>query len=144
MEIVEEERFKVKIMEEKLAEQDRIFKQRGEVLRKSFEALIVQLEREKDKRDDVLLNLLSGKEKVGDEHALELAMVRMDAKANTALEVLLAKVETAEEDPVNWNIEGWKDSIFQMTGIHPDSKIGGEYPAEMNSSEEVGATSKEV
>ena len=93
-------------MEEKLAEQDRIFKQREDVLRKSFEALILQMEREKDKRDDVLLNLLTEKETVAEKHALELAMVRMDAKANTALEVLLAKVETVEEDPVNWNIEG--------------------------------------
>ena len=92
MEIVEEERFKVKTMEEKLPEQDMIFKQRADVLRKSFEALIVQMEREKDKRDDVLLNLLTGKETVAEKHALELAMVRMDAKADTALEVLLAKV----------------------------------------------------
>ena len=120
-------------------EQDSVFKQREDVLRKSFEALILQMEKEKDQRDEVFLKFLTGREEIREKHALELEMVNMDASVDTALAVFLAKVETATEGPSNWDVKGWKESIFHLTGIHPDQEARGGDPALGD-----GATSNEV
>ena len=72
-------------------------------------------------------------------HAMELEMARMESDADIALAVLRAKLEVAMADPTCWDINGWKDSIFQLTGIHPDRNVEGETSGKDN-----GATWKEV
>ena len=135
MEIANEEHLKVKELEERLAEQDRSFQQREDVLRRSFEALT---------RDEVFLKLLSGREEMRERHDTEMEMSRMENDADIALAVLRAKLEVATMDPVSWDVKGWKDSILQLTGIHPDWSAAEGGLVEQGSSKNVGATSAEV
>ena len=97
------------------------------------------MEKETETRDEVFLKLLSGREEMQDRHAMELEMARMESDANIALAVLRAKLEVAMADPTCWDINGWKDSIFQLTGVHPDQIVEGE-----TFGKDYGATSKEV
>ena len=144
MEIVKEEQSKIRNLEEKLAEQDRSFQQREDVLRRSFEALISQMETENETRDEVFLKLLSGREEMREKHDTEMEMTRMESDADIALAVLRAKLEVATVDPARWDVEGWKDSDFQLTGIHPDWNAARGKLVGQSSSNDVGATSKEV
>ena len=144
MEIANEEHLKVKELEERLAEQDRSFQQRDDVLRRSFEALISEMETENETRDEVFLKLLSGREEMRERHDTEMEMSRMESDADIALAVLQAKLEVATTDPVCWDVKGWKDSILQLTGIHPDWSAAERELVEQNSSKNVGATSTEV
>jgi hypothetical protein len=144
VEIANEEHLKVKELEERLAEQDRSFQQREDVLRRSFEALISEMETENETRDEVFLKLLSGREEMRERHDTEMEMSRMENDADIALAVLRAKLEVATMDPVSWDVKGWKDSILQLTGIHPDWSAAERELVEQNSSKNVGATSTEV
>ena len=47
-------------------------------------------------------------------------------------------------DPVCWDVKGWKDSIFQLTVIHPDWSIAEGGLAGQSSSKNVGGTSEEM
>ena len=67
---MEEEKLKVRALEEKLAEQNRTFQQREYILRKGFEALILQMEKEMETRDEVFLKLLTGREEMRERHAM--------------------------------------------------------------------------
>ena len=131
-------------LEEKLSKQDRTFQQREDILRKSFEALISQMEKETETRDEVFLKLLTGREEMQEKHAMEMDMARMDSDADIALAVLRAKLEVAMVDPACWDVEGWKDSIFQLTGIHPDWNAEGGKFVRQSSPKDSGATSKGV
>ena len=144
MEIANEEHLKVKELEERLVEQDRSFQQREDVLRRSFEALIAEMETENETRDEVFLKLLSGREEMRERHDTEMEMSRMESDADIALAVLRAKLDVATMDPVCWDVKGWKESIFQLTGIHPDWSAAEGGLVEQGSSKNVGATLAEV
>ena len=144
MEIANEEHLKVKRLEERLVEQDKSFQQREDVLRRSFEALISEMETENETRDEVFLKLLSGREEMRERHDTEMEMSRMESDADMALAVLRAKLDVAAMDPACWDVKGWKDSIFQLTGIHPDWSVAEGGLAGQSSSKNVGATSEEV
>ena len=144
MEIVNEEKSKIRKSEERLAEQDKSFQQREDILRKSFEALISEMEIENEARDEVFLKLLSGREEMREKHDTEMEMTRMESDADIALAVLRAKLEFATMDPACWEVGGWKDSIFQLTGIHPDWSAKGGDSAGHGTSKGNGAASKEV
>ena len=64
MEIANEEHLNIRRLEERLAEQDRSFQQRENILRRSFEALISEMETENETWDEVFLKLLSGREEM--------------------------------------------------------------------------------
>ena len=87
MEIANEEHLKVKRLEERLVEQDKSFQQREDVLRRSFEALISEMETENETRDEVFLKLLSGREEMRERHDTEMEMSKMESDADMALAV---------------------------------------------------------
>ena len=91
VEIANEEHLKVKKLEERLAEQDRSFQQREDVLRRSFEALISEMETENETRDEVFLKLLSGREEMRERHDTGMEMSKMESDADLSLAVLQAK-----------------------------------------------------
>ena len=102
------------------------------------------METENETRDEVFLKLLSGMEEMREKHDTEMEMKRMESDADIALAVLRAKLEVATVDTACWDVEGWKDSIFQLIGIHPDWNAAGGKLVGQSSSNDVGATSKEV
>ena len=92
MEIVNEEQLRIRELEDRLAEQDRSFQQREDILRRSFEALISEMETENEARDEVFLKLLSGREEMREKHDAEMEMTRMESDADIALAVLRTKL----------------------------------------------------
>ena len=141
MEIANEEHLKIRKLEERLAEQDRSFQQREDILRRSFEALISEMETENETRDEVFLKLLSGRDEMREKNDTEMEMTRMESDADIALAVLRAKLEVAMMDPARWDVEGWKNSIFQLTGIHPDWNVQGGGSAGQDTSKDNEAAS---
>ena len=144
VEIVKEEQLKIRNLEDKLAEQERSLQEREDILRRSFEALISQMEAEMETRDEVFLKLLSGRGEMREKHDTEMEMARMESDADIALAVLRAKLDVATMDPVRWDVKGWKDSVFQLTCIHPDWNVAEGGLVEQGSSKKVGAISAEV
>ena len=135
---------KVKSLEAKLVEQEKAFEQHERVLKQSFEALMMQLEKERDTLEEVILKLLNGKQETVERHAFELDATMMDYKANTDVVILQTKLKLANEGPSSRDVEGWKDAIFRLTGVHPDEEMAGEEVDSVEQLKNVGATSKDV
>ena len=76
-----------------------------------------------------------------EKHDAEMEMTRMESDADIALAVLRTKLEVAAMDPACWDVEGWKDSIFQLTGIHPDRSAEGGKSAGQDTSKDGEAAS---
>ena len=68
----------------------------------------------------------------------------VDSKTSAAVSVLQAQIALVEKDLATWDVTGWKDVVFRLTGVHPDQEAGEEEPGKEDPAKEDGATSKEV
>ena len=101
------------------------------------------------KLEEESLRWKSEKQDLMDQHAAELDDLAMDSKTSAAVSVLQAQIALVKKDPATWDVTGWKDVVFRLTGVHPDQEaededLGKEDPVKGDPVKEDGATSKEV
>ena len=127
-------------LEKAALERERNFKEHEKVLRQTIQELtakVANLEEEslrwKSERQDMM-----------DQHAVELDDLAIDSKTNAAVSILQAQIALVKKDPATWDVTGWKDAIFRLTGVQPDQEAGEEEPGKEDPAKEDGATSKEV
>ena len=131
-------------------ERERNFKEHENALRQSIQELtakVAKLEKENLRCKNEMQEML-------DQHAAELNESAIDSSTSAAVSVLQAQLALVKEDPATWDVAGWKDAVFRLTGVHPDQDAGKEDPEREDPGKEDpgnkdpvkedGATSKEV
>ena len=121
-------------------EREKNFKECEKVLRQSVQELtakVAKLEGENLRCKNEMQDMM-------DQHAAELDDLAIDSKTSAAVSVLQAQIALAKKDPATWDVTGWKDAVFRLTGVHPDQEAGEEDPGKEDPVKEDGATSKEV
>ena len=122
-------------------EREKNFKEHERVLRQSVQELtakVAELEKENLRCKDEMQEML-------DQHAAELNESANDSRTSAAVSVLQAQLALVKEDPATWDVAGWKDAVFRLTGVHPDHGAEKEEdPGKEDPAKEDGATSKEV
>ena len=112
------------------------FKEHEGVLRQTIQELTAKVA----KLEEESLRWISEKQELLDQHA----DLDIDSKTSAAVSVLQAQIALVKEDPATWDVKGWKDAVFRLTGVHPDQENGEEEPGKEDPAKEDGATSKEV
>ena len=121
------------------------FKEHERALRQTIQELTVKVA----KLEEESLGWRSEKQELMDQHAAELDDLAIDSKTSAAVSVLQAQIALVKEDPATWDVTGWKDAVFRLTGVHPDQEageedLGKEDPLKDDPAKEDRATSKEV
>jgi hypothetical protein len=119
---------------------EKSFKEHEGVLRQTIQELTAKVA----KLEEESLRWISEKQELLDQHAAELDDLDIDSKTSAAVSVLQAQIALVKEDPATWDVKGWKDAVFRLTGVHPDQENGEEEPGKEDPAKEDGATSKEV
>ena len=122
-------------------EREKNFNEHENALRQSIQELtakVAKLEKENLRCKNEMQEML-------DQHAAELNESANDSRTSAAVSVLQAQLALVKEDPATWDVAGWKDAVFRLTGVHPDQGVGKEEePGKEDPAKEDGATSKEV
>ena len=116
------------------------FKEHEGALRQTIQELTAKVA----KLEEESLRWISEKQELLDQHAAELDDLDIDSKTSAAVSVLQAQIALVKEDPATWDVKGWKDAVFRLTGVHPDQENGEGEPGKEDPAKEDGATSKEV
>ena len=121
------------------------FKEHERALRQTIQELTVKVA----KLEEESLGWRSEKQELMDQHAAKLDDLAIDSKKSASVSVLQAQIALVKEDPATWDVTGWKDALFRLTGVHPDQEageedLGKEDPLKDDPAKEDGATSKEV
>ena len=127
-------------LEKAALERERNFKEHEKVLRQTIQELTAKVA----KLEEQSLRWKSERQDMMDQHAAELDDLAIDSKTSAAVSVLQAQIALVKKDPATWDVTGWKDAVFRLTGVHPDQETGEEEPGKEDPAKEDGATSKEV
>ena len=127
-----------------MAEREKNFKEHKKVLRQNIQDLTAKVARLEEEAEEEILRWKVEKQEMMDRHAVDLDESAIDSKTSAVVSVFQAQSELARKDPATWDVAGWKDALFRLTGVHPDHETGDENPAKENPAKEEEATSKEV
>ena len=115
-----------------MLEWERNFKEHERVLRQTVQKLTAKVA----KLEEESLRWKNERQDMVDQHAAELDDLAIDSKTSAAVSVLQAQIALVKKDPATWDVSGWKDAVFRLTGVHPDQEAGEEDPGKEDPAKE--------